>query len=64
VAAAFFASREHREGVVRSDYPELLGREGAPAELAGWAGALAAGVAEGDVLAAILGSPEGFAHWS
>jgi parallel beta-helix repeat protein len=64
VAAAFFASREHREGVVRSSYPALLGREADAAGLATWAGALAAGVAEGDVLAAVLGSPEGLAYWS
>lgn len=61
VITGFLASVEYREALIRNDYAVYLGREADPAGLAAW---LESGLSDRSLLAAILGSPEGFGKWS
>jgi hypothetical protein len=64
VAVDFLTSTEYRTDLVTGYYNEFLGRAPDTAGLNGWVGALAAGATDQEVLAGILGSPEGFNKWS
>ena len=60
VAGAFLSSQEYRTDLVEAYYVQFLGRTADPAGLAGWVAQLNAGVHDGVVLAAILGSAEAY----
>jgi Domain of unknown function (DUF4214) len=64
VATMFLTSTEYRTDLIMSDYETFLGRNADPAGLAAWLSAYQAGAKDQEVLAAIFGSPEGFAKWS
>ncbi len=58
VANGFVGSAEYHNDVVTNYYQECVGRTPQPAEVSPYANALASGVFDQTVLAAILGSPE------
>ncbi len=64
VAVAFLTSQEYRTILVQADYMTFLNRPADSGGLTGWVNALNAGFTDQDVLAGILGSPEGFRLWS
>jgi hypothetical protein len=64
VTTAFFTSTEYRADLVQANYQNFLRRQAAADEQAIWLQALATGKQSEDVLAGILGSPEGFLFWS
>ena len=78
VAFDFLTSQEYRTDLVAGGpwtpylpitnwggyYPEFLLRPGSSAEWSGWVQALASGMSDQAVLAAIFGSPEGYGKWS
>jgi hypothetical protein len=74
-ARAFLTSREYETALVNGGpfnsapmwegfYPEFLHRPADPAGLAAWVAALQNGMSDQTVLAAILGSAEGYRDWS
>jgi hypothetical protein len=64
VAAAIFGSAEYRNDLVEYYYQEFLGRNADPGGLAAWQAQLKAGLTDGQLIAALLGSGEGFAKRS
>jgi hypothetical protein len=61
VAGTLLASREYQENLVRFYYPQYLQRAPQPEEVNGFVNALAGGARLEQVLAVILGSPNGVA---
>ena len=64
VAGAIFGSREYQNDLVESDYQEFLGRNADPGGQAAWQAQLKSGMTDGQLVAALLGSGEGFAKRS
>lgn len=64
VAAAFLTSHEYRTDLVQNDYLTFLNRAADPGGLTIWVNALNAAFTDRELLAAILGSPEGYKLWS
>jgi parallel beta-helix repeat protein len=64
VAVGFLTSQEYRTDLVQSDYTTFLHRAADPGGLAHWVNALNAAFTDQELLAAILGSPEGYQLWS
>ena len=64
VSVAFLLSQEFRADLVQADYMTSLLRQADSGGLATWVNALNAGATDQQVLAEILGSPEGYLLWS
>lgn len=64
VAIAFLASQEYRADVVKNDYTTFLNRAADAGAVTFWVNALNAGFTDQQLLAEILGSPEGYQLWS
>jgi hypothetical protein len=64
VAAAIFGSREYQNDLVEYYYQEFLGRNADPGGQAAWQAQLKSGMTDGQLVAALLGSGEGFAKRS
>ena len=64
VAVSFLTSTEYRTDLVDTDYHLYLGKSPDPTGLAFWLSAIDGGATDQEVLAGILGSPEGFTKWS
>ena len=64
MAAGFLTSQEYRIDLIGLDYQLYLGRLPDAGGLDAWVQAMQAGLTDQTVLAAILGSGEGFADWS
>lgn len=64
VAIAFLASQEYRANLVKNDYTTFLSRAADPGAVTFWVSALNAGFTDQQLLADILGSPEGYQRWS
>jgi hypothetical protein len=64
VAAAIFGSAEYQQDLVEYYYQEFLGRNADPGGLAAWEAQLKSGMTDGQLVAALLGSGEGFAKRS
>lgn len=64
VGIGFLTSHEYRADLVQTDYLTLLNRAADPGGLTIWVNALNAAFTDQELLAAILGSPEGYKLWS
>ncbi|HZZ82396.1 MAG TPA: DUF4214 domain-containing protein, partial [Gemmataceae bacterium] len=64
VAVGFLTSQEYRTDLVQNDYMTFLLRAADPGGLTFWVHALNAAFTDQEVLAEILGSPEGYQLWS
>ncbi len=64
MAWGFLTSPEYDGDLINSYYQQFLERSVDSAGLAGWVQAMQAGLTDQGVLAALLGSAEGFADWS
>jgi hypothetical protein len=64
VVIAFVTSQEYRADVVKNDYTTFLNRAADPGALTFWVSALNARFTDQELLAQILGSPEGYQLWS
>ena len=63
-AMGFLTSTEYRSDLVESYYSSYLGRTADAGGLASWVQAFQSGLSDQTVLAAVLGSGEGYAKWS
>jgi hypothetical protein len=64
VATAIFGSAEYQQDLVELYYQEFLGRNADPGGLAAWEAQLKSGMTDAQLVAALLGSGEGFAKRS
>ncbi|HJT34392.1 MAG TPA: DUF4214 domain-containing protein [Pirellulales bacterium] len=64
VADAFLTSHEYRTHLVQNDYLTFLNRAADPGGLTTWLNALNTAFTDQELLATILGSPEGYKLWS
>jgi hypothetical protein len=64
VSTVFLNSIEYRTNLITADYLTFLQRNPDPGGLATWLTAFQLGATDQEVLAAIFGSPEGYALWS
>lgn len=64
VAIGFLTSHEYRTDLVQNDYLTYLNRAADPGGLTTWVNALNAAFTDQELLATILGSPEGYKLWS
>lgn len=64
VAIAFVTSQEYRADVVKNDYTTFLNRAADPGAVTFWVSALDNAFSDQQLLAQILGSPEGYRLWS